>query len=207
MRRLTISILAVVSLIVSLAGHGRTFGQGTPTTPTRGARAMSADAGAQTSAWSAPVNGLRARLTTSAGTTHGGVRVPRVDLELENVSDVANPIELYWDIDALLAFRIEDASGVIIAPASVPASILRPTRFWLMVPYHGRVRLEITTFGYGIARGLRMFIGLPGMGAWAVAPGDTRRYMVSGTLTASPHTEPNRRPWQGRLNLQEVEIR
>lgn len=168
-----------------------------PTPPQKGAVA--------TSGWSATVNGLRGRLVVSAG-DGTAPRMVRVDLELQNVSDVGNPIEIYWDIDDVLAFSLADGDGKEIATTPTAASIRRPSPYWLMLPMDSTLRTNLTTHGYGVTLKPGVFVGLPGMAVWQFDATDTRRRLLRGVFTATATTAADHRPWQGTLDLPIVEI-
>ena len=155
--------------------------------------------------WSPAVNGLRGRLLVSpgAGTLP---RTVRVDLELENVSDVANPIEIYWDIDGVLSFSLADGDGREIANTPTAASIRRSSPHWLMLPFDSALRINITTHGYGVMPEPGVFIGLPHMDAWQFEASDMRRRLLHGVFTATATVAAHDRQWQGTLDLPIVEI-
>jgi hypothetical protein len=158
-------------------------------------------------AWSSAVAGIRARLIVSAGEVYEGTALPRVDIELQNVSDVGNPLELYWDVDAVLRFQLADDAGADIPTSPLPVDIMRPTPYWVVLPWDSTVRINITTSGYGIRGAQRMLLGLPGDGAWEIAAGDARRLFLRGTLTAAQVDDAGRRAWRGTIELPPVEVR
>src|SRR5215468_8842097 len=51
--------------------------------------------GEETGAWSEPVDGLRGRLIAKEGSVFHGTKMVDIYMELENVSDVGNPMQLY----------------------------------------------------------------------------------------------------------------
>jgi hypothetical protein len=168
-----------------------------PTLPAKGALASSG--------WSSPVNGLQGRLLVSAG-EGTSPRIVRIDLELQNVSNVGSPMELYWDIDAVLSFSLADEEGKEIETTPTAASIRRAAPYWLMLPMDSTLRTNLTTHGYGIEPKPGVFIGLPNMMAWQIDATDKRRRRIHGVLTATATTAADGREWKGTLDLPLVEI-
>ncbi len=163
-----------------------------------------------TGAWSATAGGLRARLLMSVpDKDEYGIRIARTWIELENLDDVANPMAIYWDVDAILRFSLEDAIGKPVETGAMAASIVRPQPFWLLIPDESSIRVGVTTSGYGLMPERGLFIGLPGMGAWQLERGDKRAYRLRGRLTVpepSGAQDPNLRAWDGTLELPPVEV-
>jgi hypothetical protein len=157
------------------------------------------------SPWSPTVSGLRGRLVASAG-DGTAPRVVRVELELENVSDVANPIEIYWDIDAVLSFSLTDEAGTEIETTPTMVSIQRVFPYWLALPPDSTLRIDITTTGYGMVPRPSVVVGLPHDAFWQLDATDTPRRLLRGVLRPISTRATHRRPWQGRLDLPPVEI-
>jgi hypothetical protein len=157
-------------------------------------------------AWSVPAEGLRARILASMSHTFYGTPQIRIDLELQNVSDVATPIEIEWDIDALLSFELADETGRSVPRAVRPCNITRVMPYWIAIPCDSTLRTNITTSGYGQFPNQRWFLGLPGGGAWESALGDTHRYSLLGTLSARSLDNPTHRAWRGTITLPAVEL-
>src|SRR4051812_9493575 len=65
----------------------------------------------ETGNWSTPVDGLQGRLLTTFGKEFNGTRMVDVYLELRNVSDVGNPMEIYFDEYTSLKSSVYDAAG------------------------------------------------------------------------------------------------
>ena len=168
-----------------------------PTLPAKGALASSG--------WSSPVNGLQGRLLVSSG-EGTSPRIARIDLEIQNVSNVGSPIELYWDIDTVLSFSLADEDGKEIEPTPMAASVRSAAPYWLMLPMDSTLRTNLTTHGYGVEPRPGVFIGLPNMMAWQIDATDKRRRRLHGTLVATTTTATDGRQWQGTLDLPIVEI-
>jgi hypothetical protein len=153
----------------------------------------------QEPAWSPPVGGLRGRLVVRAGPATNGTPILAVYLELENVSDVANPIEVpsTWALDSAL----RDASGRAVPETPAPADILTPSPFELVVPHDGLLRFRVSVSGYAVGEGEGAMVGMES-GCWVIKKGDAGRYALGGTFRAVPDPAAGgRRMWQGELAL------
>src|SRR4051812_27949344 len=87
--------------------------------------------------WSAPANGLQGRLSTGFSEEFNGTRMVDVYLELRNVSDVGNPMEIYFDEYTSLKSSVIDAAGKPLKLGPTAASIISPGPFWLSIPWDG----------------------------------------------------------------------
>src|SRR4051794_26904411 len=76
--------------------------------------------------WSTPVNGLQGRLSTAFGKDFNGTRMIDVYLELRNVSDVGNPMEIYFDEYTSLGSSVTDAESKPLKLGPTAASIISP---------------------------------------------------------------------------------
>lgn len=158
----------------------------------------------ESGAWSQPVNGLRGRLLTAPGETFNGTGLLDVYLELENVSDVANPMEVYFDPYKSLTSSVVDSEGKPLKQPPVAASILSPGPFWLVIPSDGILKFRVSVSGYGIYKDSGTDIPM-NSGNWVIAPDDKKQYFVKGDFSAAPdRTKP--RAWQGMLHLPRVLI-
>jgi hypothetical protein len=147
--------------------------------------------------WSRPASGLRGRLLASAADGSCGTTIQlRVDVELENVSDVGNPLEILWEKDEALVFRLTDASGAAIATAPASASITEPGPHWITLPVRSSLRMDVTTYGYAVRPNLRLFIGLAGMRTWQIEANDAGRYRLGATLTSQGPADGTRNVWR-----------
>jgi hypothetical protein len=158
--------------------------------------------------WSQPVGGLRARLElrSEAG---GATDTPMAHtwVVLENVSDVGNPMELYWDDDHLFSFTLTDDTGAPARTGGMAASIMSPGPYWLVIPFESSVRASLTVMGYGVQPHGRLFIGLPAMHAWELDAGDAHAYQLAARLrvTAPPPAD-HRQAWSGELDIPPVAL-
>lgn len=159
--------------------------------------------------WSAPVDGVRARLvaTTMPADPSGKPQV-RVDLEIENVSDVGNPIEIWWDsFDATLKMSL-DADGAPAKKPGIGGSFASPPPYWLQLPVDSAIRFTVTknAFEY-VPSGMTLFRPTT-FQAWEVT--GAKALMLGATLTAAPNapTSPteHHRAWTGTLQVPKIAI-
>ena len=162
-------------------------------------------ANTRTGEWSASVNGLRGRLSVSEDKPFIGTRMLAVYLELQNISDVGNPIELYFDPTSSVAGRVIDDAGKDLAQPPNAASIASPPPFWLSIPWDGSLRFHVSVYGYGVYKDSGTQISMAN-GSWLIKPGDKNKYFLEASFISKPPTGDKRRAWVGELMLPKVEI-
>jgi len=155
-------------------------------------------------AWSTPVNGLQGRLSAAFGKDFNGTRMVDVYLELRNVSDVGNPMEIYFDEYTSVKSSVVDADAKALKLGPTAASIISPGPFWLSIPSGGNLRFPVSVSGYGIFKDSGMDIPMTS-GNWVIAPADKKQYYLSADFTNAPTTD-KRRAWTGTLHLPKVQI-
>jgi hypothetical protein len=149
----------------------------------------------QEPAWSNGVHGLRGRLVVRPGYVVDGTQMLAVDLELENVSDVANPIEVpdSWSV----AYELLDPNGQPVEETRSPASVLTPAPFGLVIPYEGVLRFRVSVAGFACPPDQRAVVGVPSR-CWVIRRDDRAEYSLAATFSA---TSAGRRTWHGELRL------
>lgn len=126
--------------------------------------------------WSDAVGGLRGRLLFAEGEKVSGTRIGVVYLELQNLSDVSNPLDIY---DGALSGQFVDSSGRQVEQSHGPANVMSPLPFWMVLPHDSTLRFRVSVTGYGTPKDGGLSIGLPS-GHWLIPP-------VSGTDTGHAH--------------------
>lgn len=207
-------IAAALTLAVACGSPPATPAPASPGPASPAPAAADAARGAEP-AWSATVDGLRARLVVSVPDkpeAEHGVRMARTWIEIENVSDVANPVDLFWNVDKIFDFALEDADGKPAATGSMAASIAMVPPFWLVIPSDSLLRVSITTWGYGVLPNQGdVFLGLPATHAWQLAHDDTRVYRLRGRLAVpsgdgDDRYDADRQVWQNAIDLPPVAV-
>ena len=159
----------------------------------------------QVGAWSAPVDGLRGRLIAKEDKPFAGTRMIAVYLELENVSDVGNPMELYFDPTKTVISKVTGDDGN--PPPEVPtaADIITGPPYWLAIPPDGSMRFRVSISGYGVFKNSGTNVQMMS-GNWVIKSDNKRKYYLQAKFVSKPPQNDKRRAWSGELNLPRVLI-
>jgi hypothetical protein len=126
-----------------------------------------------------------------------------VYLELRNVSDVGNPIDIYYNtLRPILSCEVVGAEGDVVARTNGPASIMQPPPFWLVLPYDSSLRFRVSVSGYGVPKDAGFMVQMP-CGDWVLKPSGYLQVVVTSTPVEG---EEGRRAWHGTLALPKVRI-
>ena len=154
---------------------------------------------------SEPVDGVRGRLVIGYDPSLAGAEMAVVYLELQNVSDVGNPKDLWFNED-LFKWRLVDETG---APAPEPhglvASIMSLRPYWIVLPHDSTLRFRVSVSGYGIMPNGGIAFQLPGR-FWQVPRRKAGSYHLSATFTVSHVRENDRQVWNGTLILPKIQV-
>jgi hypothetical protein len=159
----------------------------------------------KTGDWSAPVDGLRGRLLVNEDKSFHGTRMVAVYLELQNVSDIGNPMELYFDSVHSVTSRVIDGKGKELAQPPTAADVVYVPGFWLSIPWDGNLRFRVSVSGYGVYENSGTNVQMMS-GNWLIKPEDKQKYFIKGTFVSRPASNDKRRAWTGDLKLPEVLI-
>lgn len=160
------------------------------------------DIGVLTGKWSKPVEGLRARLLVSPGELQKDMQRLNVHVELENVSDVANPIVVLYDPLKTLRAKMIDANGKRMNDFLGSIDMVTPLPYPLSVPFKGRTIFFASVYGhYGMEnrKGARMIELTDGL--WILDRGATASF--SAVFASSSKVAGQ---WHGSLQIPAVEI-
>ncbi len=130
-----------------------------------------------------------------------------VYLELQNISGVVNPMEIYYDLDHALHPKLLDESNQPVArPTITDSSIFSPPNYWIMLPIDSTLRFRISVNGYGIPKDGGLFIGL--MSAdWLIPPTVQTDYFLSISFTVLPPKDPGHiHAWKGELKFPKLKL-
>lgn len=151
--------------------------------------------------WSKSSQGLEARFSLEKGERSGKMRILHVYLEIRNVSDVANPIYVFYEPTQSLLVKMVDEHGKPVPVPGAAADVLSPSGHLLAIPWHGLLRFDVTAYGYAVAGDTSLLIGLH-RGVWAVPRGRNVKWILSGTFSAmKPTAAVSERLWDGRLEI------
>jgi hypothetical protein len=175
--------------------------------------------------WSAPVDGLRARLLVRfAGTKESGREI-LLYLELQNHSAVITPISLFYsdDENCSTTWSLTDHKGTPVA--KTPIAIRRPVMppYWIVMPFDSTLRLRASNGSSmsGMEKGLTWLL-LPPSEFWPFPKGSQEEYFLSCSFEAKYPPRNERAPvvaaleavsenghsniWQGKLTIPKVKI-
>ena len=154
--------------------------------------------------WSATVNGLRARILIREEPVSSEAVIY---LELQNVSDVLSPLEIYFHTTpAPLRCELLDAAGKPVPQTPAPSDILAPLPYWLALPSDSTLRLRVSVNGYGIpdqgGRPLQLESGF-----WMIPNSPASDLFLSATFNAANAKErPRDHAWEGTLHLPKLKV-
>jgi hypothetical protein len=156
--------------------------------------------------WSEAVKGLRGRLLLAPGDTVNGAGTAVVYLELQNASDVLSPMEIYFDPGRALRCEVLDTSGKPIARAGLPADIMTPLPYWIVLPHDSTLRLRVSVSGYGVPKDAGLLIGMPS-GDWLIPPGSRDELFLSVSFASSQAGSADHvHPWTGVLQVPKLKV-
>jgi hypothetical protein len=174
--------------------------------------------------WSKPVGtvygaSLRARMIIAQehSPAHAGPW-PETEfyLEFQNVtSAVGAPLQFFFDPGSGLRCEMVDANGKPPPPVGMAGSGSGAGPCWITLPYDSTIRLRANIYGYGSKPedGFMLVLLPPTMQYWAIKPGNTNDYFMSGTFTGSTPTnhiaksfDDARTIWSGTLELPKMKI-
>jgi hypothetical protein len=177
------------------------------------------DARDQSDGWSPTAQGVRARLvaTDIPAPAEDGVkpadpprRQLRLDFEIQNVSDVNNPIAIWWTGWDMLDLSLVDDKGATLPKEGMAGSEWIPFPYWLQLPHGSSMRTLISDHAYeyinkASANPNRVFLRLSLLQAWPLgADRPSSSLFLNGVFASKVSPEPRDRPWRGTLVLPRV---
>jgi hypothetical protein len=131
----------------------------------------------------------------------------RLDLDLENVSDVANPIEISWgSLSTVLALALEDEAGAAVARDAVGGNELTILPMWLELPVSSTMHMLISKAAYEYVPTGRTMLRPFSFQAWDIPPKRTGTLYLKGKITPLPAKDTGHRAWRGPLDLPRVAL-
>jgi hypothetical protein len=159
----------------------------------------------ETGAWSETVNGLRGRLIAKEDKPFHGTRMLAVYIELENVSDVGNQMEFFFDPIKSIVSNVADSTGKDLAQPPTAADVVTPSAFWLALPNDGTLKFRISVSGYGVYENSGTNVQMMS-GNWLIKPADKQKYYLEAKYISRTPESDKRRAWAGELRLPKVLI-
>ena len=156
--------------------------------------------------WSAPTNGLQARITLVERPKNNGTRWFVPYLELRNVRDLANAMEVQCD-SRHLKIELVDANGKLIREGgSLPRSGPVPDLSAITLPWDSSIRVSLECKNWGIPRDAAAMISTDS-GAWIIQESEKGKVYLRATLTSEKASSPPYwKAWHGMLQTPLVKV-
>lgn len=159
--------------------------------------------------WSETVNGLRGRLVSSENVGSNGKGKAVIYLELQNVSDVLNPMEIYIDTShSPLHFELKDASGMspTLPKGNYATDEWIPNSFWLHLPMDSTLRFRVSRKGPFSYPNVGLAIAVPG-NFWIIPNDASKNYFLSASFSINPSFDKDHfHAWKGYFKIPQVKI-
>gem|GEM_PF-2650313 len=151
--------------------------------------------------WSKVVEGVRGRLIVTA--VDGKQRQLRVELELENTTDRAAPIPIFWGpLGSMLKLGLDDG-GKDVEQNHIGGNDLGLNPYTLLLPVASHLRILISPSAFEYVPNGRVMLRPVSLQAWDIPPSHGK-LSLRATLTPSPSKERNH--WKGPLELPPVSL-
>jgi hypothetical protein len=155
--------------------------------------------------WSAVVQGVRGRLVATAAPGPAGKPQLRIEIELEDMSDGASPVEIWWaGLGSMLHLSLADEAGTALPQNGVGGNDMSASPRWLKLTPHGTTRVTVSDAAYEYVPGGRTMLRPVSLQAWDMPATRTHKLYLSAKLVPPPPTEPGHRAWSGALALPPV---
>lgn len=156
--------------------------------------------------WSAPVDGVRGRLLRTWYADNGAMQL-RVDLELEHVAQVSDPIEIRWTrTGAMLDLTVQDSSGTTLPRIRPGGNEFSPLPYVLALPAAGTIRIPISTGAIERNADGGILLRPLAFQAWDVSTPTLPGLYLSGVFRAREPSSATGTAWNGSLQLPPVAL-
>ena len=152
------------------------------------------------------MQGLRGRLIAIPAKVADGGRQLRIEIELENVSDVADPMEIWWtDVQSVVTFSLEDEAGRVLPELSLGGNHISPLGHWLRLEPHSLTRMTPAAYEY-VRPGETLLrpVAFQGWDLSQAPPGEL--YLRVKLAPGAAEGPIPRRNWKGPLELPRVAL-
>jgi len=157
-------------------------------------------------AWSEPVDGVQGRLIAKeAEDAFIETQIVSVYLELRNMTNHAEPVELYFDPYRLSIQMVDSTDTLISKPMLADMSIFEQRPFWLVLPFDSSIRFNVSVSGYGIPKEAGTAIGVTG-GLLLVGRNVEEERFLKATFVSEPGKKTSVGKWRGTIKLPKVLI-
>jgi len=157
--------------------------------------------------WSPAVDGVQGRLIVTPILDAKRQPQLRVELELENTTDVANPIAISWGAYGdMLQLVLEDEAGTPIERDAVPGNELSFAPVALQLPHASTLRVTVSPAALSYNPGHRTMLRPTVFQAWGLPAKPTRLFLRGRFVPATPSATTDRRAFHGPLELPRVPL-
>jgi hypothetical protein len=131
----------------------------------------------------------------------------RIDLELENVSDSASPIELAWaNLGSDVELSLEGENGTVVPRSAVAGNEFSFPPYTLRIPVDSAVRITISPAAYEyVPAGAKLLRPLT-FQAWDLSQASAAKLYLKGKVMPPKMANADRKLWVGPLELPRVEL-
>jgi hypothetical protein len=158
--------------------------------------------------WSKTVDGLRARLIATPTTDKAGHAQVRLEVELDNTRDSAEPLALRWsdDLGAMLKLTVED-NGKPLPDGAMAGSYASGPPYVLLLPVSSTLRKLVSPGIYEYVPSGRTMVRPLTFQGWDL-PAKHGALVIRATLSpaAGDPAHPDAKAWTGSLELPAVAL-
>jgi hypothetical protein len=159
------------------------------------------------SSWSPIVDGIHGRLIVTPILDAKQHPQLRIELELENTSDVANPIPISWGAyGQMLQLVLEDEHGKVIPQNGIGGNELSFAPVALQLPVASTLRVTISTAALEYVPGGTTMLRPVSLQAWNLPAKPTKLFLRAKFVPAMPSATSDRRAFKGPLELPRVAL-
>jgi hypothetical protein len=161
---------------------------------------------ASADSWSRSVDGVRARLVVSATTDANKRPQLAIAVELENTSDVGEPITIAAGSPSeMLELTLEDDTGKPIPRAAIPGNQHAIPPYVLALPYRSTLRVELHPSAYEYVPSGRVMLRPFSLTAWEI-PAKHGTLYLAAKLAPVTSDKSITGKWRGPLHLPRVAL-
>lgn len=158
-------------------------------------------------AWSPVVDGVQGRLIVTPILDAKRQPQLKIELELENTTDVANPIPMTWGAwGEMLQLVLEDESGKAIEKDAVPGNELSFSPVVLQLPHASTLRVTVSPGALSYNPGHPTMLRPTVFQAWDLPAKPTKLFLRGKLVPAKPEAATDRRAFHGPLELPRVAL-
>ncbi len=160
-----------------------------------------------TGAWSEAKDGLRGRLVATRARDAEGHAQLRLDLELENVSDRAEPLEVAWtNLGSVLELSLEDEHAAPVPRLAVGGNEFTIPTYTLRIPVESTIRIGVSPAAYEYTPAGEKLLRPLTFQAWDVTQVHASKLYLKAKLVPLASVRQPDKSWAGPLELPRVEL-